>query len=490
MSYQEEGSYDRVSQLNKDKMQSNREMGVLAQSHISIETNIGPTSVRLIDLTQEQVGKSEGSRRIIPIDIIDESDDEAPESLPILSTSKPLHNDQQGTITEHPHPKESLLSVDHTANHQSNSVANLEEKSVVDLLSGEDRNPAEELGAESKARPAGKVGADWAVTYDDSDDEDRDDAEHYLGNQDAQAPIMDKEPLNVGFPMPSRRVMVEDSQIASSDLALDNGNDTNNDELYCHQWTPPLPRAPSPSDAALARRHEEERFIANSVSNWQPKVGSTHGTVEYDPLELSNDQVGYSQAGYRDGPFVNWSDRQTPTSYPTMLNSHQTAPWDSIQESHHLPSSSVCKHPFDMRHCDGVRKSSRLPISDIVNETANATHFFEACRKRKADHISAVEDEGHGQSDNVQDAQPRTGLMASGSFADTFLQSTASSGDEVADEDRQPAKKKVKTSSKSPGRLGAFVSGMLIGSLSLAGAFAAFVATIPDSVKDEVRLEF
>ena len=152
-------------------------------------------------------------------------------------------------------------------------------------------------------------------------------------------------------------------------------------------------------------------------------------------------------------------------------------------------------------------KLSKLPISDIVNDAPNQSDTSARSLKRKADEMTnndAAESTmlGRSQAQSIPnlsqesalpDAQPRENLPVTCEQLSQglMIQSTPKIIPHgISNSVKGPARKKARTSPRRSGRVGAFVSGVLVGGLSLAGAFAAFVATIPDSVKDEVRKEF
>ena len=158
-----------------------------------------------------------------------------------------------------------------------------------------------------------------------------------------------------------------------------------------------------------------------------------------------------------------------------------------------------------------VGPSPALSIKELVDDNHNEFPSTSRSLKRKAEKITPDDEAmapppnqwtqppiqlsqtaGISQESFLHDAQPRD-IQAS-TPQDTVLQF----GDRIPDNSEssivsnheEPARKKIKRAAKRPGRFGTFISGFVIGGLSLAGAFAAVVATVPNSVREEAWREF
>ena len=151
---------------------------------------------------------------------------------------------------------------------------------------------------------------------------------------------------------------------------------------------------------------------------------------------------------------------------------------------------------------------SRLNIADIVNPLADTSRSL----KRKADEISVDETDKHDFEQPLKSSQPVPPLEMDAEDTDALFDDAqpreiladsehnllrASSNEPITVPHQSPevalgrdiigpACKKRKTSGSSAIGVSRFVSGVLVG---LAGAFAAFIATIPMSVQEEALRE-
>ena len=143
--------------------------------------------------------------------------------------------------------------------------------------------------------------------------------------------------------------------------------------------------------------------------------------------------------------------------------------------------------------------SSRLNIMDIVNPLMDNSRSL----KRKAEEIS-TNDVEKNDNEPVTEASEEGGLNSDGEIEesnqeDDILisncelppQDPAPLPPQVSEESAVsgltgPARKKQKTSDSSAIGIGKFISGVLVG---VAGAFAAFIATIPMNVQNEALQE-
>ena len=341
-------------------------------------------------------------------------------------------------------------------------------------------------------------------------------------------------------------------------------------------WNEPLPRAPSPSDAALAKppyarvpsvgavgktsskrypadvamwqgSHRDDQELQNGdIRAYNPNLGPwAHSapvlSAPYNSLAADEyfETIDRCLPLYDDGPFTGWSylpahhgasaninnftisshRSHMPvsfTGYPPIGdqydvrmngnrdNTSTSVPWMPYPAPA-VPSQSP-SDPLIRLPDTSSGKSSKLPISDIVNKAASQVNDPVPTLKRKADEISVAEPEeslprphatrtgDSSQNSCLPDAQPREDLGPSDTLPDHILQpihdatvnASASSQPLVK---REPARKRIRVSGAAPKPIKAFLSGMLVGCIGLAGACAAFIATIPDAVKAEALRE-
>lgn len=386
--------------------------------------------------------------------------------------------------------------------------------------------------------------------------------------------------------MQEDHVLIEDSQLrdhshrrSSIGEILDVGSEaiaeTNEGKAVPEQpWTQLAPRAPSPSDAALARpphtasQHSgaatsNEMFdhfpVLSGVSPWHrlsiygpkstesgslpwmtPYTDDSHTTA---PMTNNNtfvypdlDAMDRALPRYDDGPFSGWpydaipSNPYSTTRYgdsrtyciPPHSSTHNQAVHvtDNNLVVNNPPSPRVFRHESAQSfrasmdssllsqrkklHETSSVKPAKLPISDIVNQASD--NNMDRSLKRKADEISSDEVEDlvlpeqvrqvavtmQGSQDTLfPDAQPRDDVaMPDNTLHDTLQEPELSvrESDTTSATDGPPSKR-AKTSRGASRPVRAFVSGVLVGCLSLAGACAAFIATIPENVRDEALRE-
>jgi hypothetical protein len=156
------------------------------------------------------------------------------------------------------------------------------------------------------------------------------------------------------------------------------------------------------------------------------------------------------------------------------------------------------------------QRLSRVPISDIVNKPSAQDESPKCGLKRKAAALQETENPGSvsldismqtiltqdtealdgSQGSIFHDAQPRDNVSAHDSLSDISQQSPVAATETIAvvQQDERPAKR-VKTSRRTSRPFRAFVTGMVVGCATLAGVAAAFIANIPDPVRDEALAE-
>ena len=529
-------------------------------------------------------------------EISSDSDDEPPETLPTNQASlKAL----PAPFSADPFRYYSAM-VDAAITANNNVQKRIEKRASSEAMipdsdieaSGVDFNYStseDELGSNSDIDCEGTDVHNWSDDFSE-DEEDWDNNKADIGSKIPQAlPVANAQDLpsnptatkvNNLFQPP--HVLVGDSQLltppqARVDItgALDVSKPVG---IAATQWNEPLPRAPSPSDAALAKpphariasadKPEKNNFkrCAADVVMWQ---GSQHGdqglqsddTRAFNPISdswvhpaqaisapynsLASDEyfenIDRCLPLYDDGPFTGWSYMATnqvgpnntsnfsasgyksqisvgfngypPTSdqYEMRMNNNRenvnsSGPWMAYPVPAAQPHSSSA--PLVHSSDTSFGKSSKLPISDIVNKASSQADASAPTLKRKADEMSVVEsDESQprAQVNNIindsqdscfPDAQPREDIGPSNTtLHDTISQSipvapqlTSISSQPVRK--GEPARKRIKTSSRSSKPVKAFVSGILVGCIGLAGACAAFIATIPDAVKAEALRDY
>ncbi|KAL2045268.1 hypothetical protein N7G274_002351 [Stereocaulon virgatum] len=267
----------------------------------------------------------------------------------------------------------------------------------------------------------------------------------------------------------------------------------------------PLPsvlRAPSPSDAALAK------------TNWKGAKSPYDLTValSYSDLMISEPP----SKPYNERPFSN-RNRHQSQDQPSQA-------WEGGASLRTLdpptpPNATYGTHPPTTEtiirsiNCPEPRKvsdrhSSKLNISSIVNAPFEGTS---RPHKRRADEMSSDSEFVHrrvptqppppspysanaGNTETrLADAQPMDTLppvevsaISQGSIAKPAIALTSTAVMAKAESAETPARKKARTSKSSTGGIGKFVSGVCVG---LVGALAAFVATIPASVREEALHE-
>ncbi|KAL8909141.1 MAG: hypothetical protein Q9171_005177 [Xanthocarpia ochracea] len=297
-------------------------------------------------------------------------------------------------------------------------------------------------------------------------------------------------------------------------------------------------RAPSPSDAALARKAPsclDERYhpsvadpplddltYPGASSNIFPWRDTTSYPTQENSLRSASayaqEIVDYPYA--RRGSF-NDTQRDEPYHY-------QQGPFSRSYGSFHwvaIPSAAQCLSPspppqapqksclvrlkvdaktvneesHDLCLNLDETKSRKVDISNLVNPHADSARGL----KRKSDQMSSEEPlistplatsepsfvQTVGEDDLGPHAQVRDTVMAGNETDSQGLASVTSSfpASNVANAAEEgPARKKTKISKPKAGSFGKFVSGICLG---LAGAFAAFIAATPADVWDEALCE-
>ena len=308
-------------------------------------------------------------------------------------------------------------------------------------------------------------------------------------------------------------------------------------------------RPPSPSDAALARNGSTYWFqeASDRDGEFHPSYNypslpyardpaiqkssipwNNFGTPSSNTRENSLVDVGDgSWSRYDDGPFANRTTLpSTPALSPPLHQAPQLEPiarklasgppqvpiafaeevlplMDRTTESTSLAINEKASTNFseetEYRRKSNEGHSSRLNIMDIVNPLMDTSRSL----KRKAEEIS-TNDVEKNDNEPVTEASEEGGLTSDGEIEesnqeDDILiancelppQDPAPLPPQVSEDSTVscltgPARKKQKTSDSSAIGIGKFISGVLVG---VAGAFAAFIATIPMNVQNEALQE-
>lgn len=490
--------------------------------HTFDETNSGNSMGKTLDLNlkgpklHEVIAKAafEGSSQHNPIDLVDknpsneqptgfsgddqsvprkdvdidetESEDEGPDVLPIQSTIKRSHiadllNENPATF-----PKTS-------GGNMFNSRARapiIEEGSQIERIIRETQRRVARDGASStdgmaplNVHVSSIAGTTGAVAGSDIDDEDDDD--------DDYRDDFDKYDMNDAFP-PDFNEANEFDGPALFDFPAEKPKDP---PAFSH-------RAPSPSDAALARASSNLASVPQRSAEYT--TGFPNSTINprfsrllSQPSNTAPPATDYSL----------WRDVPMPSSrYNTgSLSGHAQGSYQSTHHGHYddiLANQIFGTAELRLPETPTTRAiddpSSKLHISNLVNSYHAEPPWL---NKRKAAEISVdAEDLDIGtarsrpsatsQESPLSDAQPRDALIPtenSISLGETTLPTVNSIPSEVVTKTstiEEPSSKRAKTSSSSSG-IGKFLIGVGVGAIGLA---ATFLATIPAQVQEEVRL--
>ena len=536
----------------------------------------------------------EGPQEDAPQEIVSDSDDEPPEILP---TSQASLKALPAPFSADPFRYYSAM-VDAAITANNNIQRDIEKPAFSEAMiadsdmetSGADFNYStseDELGPNSDVDCEGTDEHNWSDDFSEDDDvwekfelEGR--ATQALPVVNVQNLPSDSASAKAITSVQSSHLLVKDSQLLTSpqcrvDTAgvLDVSKPTG---IAATQWNEPLPRAPSPSDAALAKppyarapqvveigKSNSKRHAADVIM-WQGSHREDQGlqsadTRAYNPhsgpwahsaqamsapyISLAADDyfenIDRCLPLYDDGPFTGWSYPPanhigggntnhfaisshkahlpvTFAGYPPISDQYEVRinnnrentgssgswmayPGLAVQSQSpsdpliHLPDSSS-------------GKSSKLPISDILHNATCQENASVPTLKRKADEMSIAEPEESSPHPNITnttegtqgsclpDAQPREDLGPSTiTLHDNTPQPIRGSSQNTSASSQplvegEPARKRIRASGGGSKPVKAFFSGMLVGCIGLVGACAAFVATIPDTVKAEALREF
>lgn len=324
------------------------------------------------------------------------------------------------------------------------------------------------------------------------------------------------------------------------------------DQSHIHQETQlrAAQRPPSPSDAALARNGSTYWFQEGSDRDGEFQTHYNYASLPYardPPVQKSsmpwnnfgtpsNNTRENSLLDVGDGPWSRYDDG--PFAHRTTLSSNSPRSSPLHQVPHLEPiarklatappqtpiafadevipfmeratestsptiinekATPILSEETEYRRKSNEGHSSRLNIMDIVNPLTDSSRSL----KRKAEEMS-TNDEDKNDNEPITEAFEEGGLNSDGEIEENNQdKDSLISNCELPSQDPAlplpqlseesavsglagPARKKQKTSDSSAIGIGKFVSGVLVG---VAGAFAAFVATIPMSVQNEALQE-
>ena len=545
-----------------------------------------------------------------------ESDNEGPEILPIHQTSSATSQSSPSEEPQGPRPCSSGIITDD----EEDLVT---EDQVMRIIVETQARVAKEKGKEPlqhhspEAHP--RFITETTDGFDSTDDDgfDNDDFSDYGDDEDCLSRYMDSELQGTYLPQPKAHPVL--SKIARQDSALQDSTKARQPDINISEGIdvslpaypgsaaqrhgdlslPTMPRAPSPSDAALARNHSFMPSVPSTFVNYHGGVAHGRGTLPSSSTStahgfVNNVPFGYQSSisfshpdytendglskPYDQGPFA--SRYQTPPFVPLpyengpSISRYPAVPvpeypqWScdadyfdrvarefevedkaanvepSLQSSDYIAADArfaaklqaeedafasatqasiktKTGSSFSSKSHKGVEgQSSKINIANLVN----SSHTEDSRpQKRKANEISddTVSEQVHvgakvtkaplTQDIQQQDSSASNGVQSeqetqlpdaqakevippvdqSAPAQDSALESMDSLTSSVpvvvqAKETEEPARKKTKTSHSNSKGIGKFVSGVCVG---LVGAFAAFVATIPASVREEALRE-
>lgn len=268
-------------------------------------------------------------------------------------------------------------------------------------------------------------------------------------------------------------------------------NDAQFNETQCNETQLNETRGMGEADYPHVNFTKESHFYSEFAStSWPfPHLRPVHGSQVHgsttEPAPSGLPETASSKSTVQSHPVE-------PTLFaPCNLRSH-TQSWNPLLPSDDQDSSIFGLHQFQSK--EHGNPSSRLNISDIVHPPLESSRNL----KRKADEMSVDDAEvvpcvlpSESSQEVLTDAQPRDVTSADEAIlieessnipvnGGISVQRPSVSGSP------EPPRKKVKTSVSTAIGIGKFVSGVCFG---VAGVFAAFIATIPLSVREEAMQE-
>lgn len=259
------------------------------------------------------------------------------------------------------------------------------------------------------------------------------------------------------------------------------------------------PRAPSPSDAALAKTASNPTsmtrptplYVADSLPDFVPSVpqGQTFDRPRYADAWSLDHPYGYDA-------FAIKATAPESSSFSRISTKRTTSPiytTGPFARKDHISTEDL--HPVspfkDLKHGQRAR-SAKLDIENLINDHSAISESITNPRKRKAEDTSP--EDGEIQEAPLPDAQAREPLVdtvESMSLNESSVPKTiatiASSESSVIE---GPVRKRARTSSSRTNGVGKFVSGVCVGIIGVVGAMAALIATTPAEVYEEARRDF
>jgi len=236
-----------------------------------------------------------------------------------------------------------------------------------------------------------------------------------------------------------------------------------------------------PYDQGPFSRRDEPAILQHSSAT--DKVFMADNDDDYEPFQPSN--------GFYDvrPSTLNTNNRSSSSHEPRKENEAQSSKINiaSLVNSYHAENPRSSK-----RKADDISSSNDFEGSSLAGApTQPAASQTQPSKQRPPPSPYATLPDENGS--HLPDAQPRDHLqqaeatyLTQDSVVDPVTSSMSTTVITETAATEGPARKKARTSTSTSGGIGKFVSGVAVG---LAGAFAAFVATIPASVREEALRE-
>ena len=540
------------------------------------------------------INAEDKSPKILSLD--DETDDDGPEALPIHQNVNKVNKNpdwKEPKPLRHQYPLPTIT--DYEADLDTEDQI---ERFIVETKARASRRNSEEKYYRRQSTDVLSESAIGATDGFDSTDDDGFDQDDEFSNDDGAETLMDST-NDASSDLPSRpeanplqmldlpQVRMEEtndkdvSMLEQTSFSTDRPNDSGSTGHNASQAAIPevshyrstIQRAPSPSDAALARNLNPVLNVGNDGNIYRSGM---HNFYDHNGYEMQMQQNGLS-----DGPFgyqamrsisypdLPGQDRQSRPydQGPFIINPYQTMMMPDLQPyplTHSTDGGVLGQHADgavaaertsssfqniepEARYAASLQTEQNVHMSDTrttskdkqtqplsqrkenesqfskinIASLVNGSHMDNARPpKRKAAEISTAPHGPESQNEpssvlpsapsisrnqkisvpassltneetQLPDAQPRSvpvnaGSLTQESAMEPFEDSRLESAVAQADHMEGPPQKRTRTSSESSRGIGKFVSGVCFG---LVGAFAAFVATIPASVREEALRE-
>lgn len=320
----------------------------------------------------------------------------------------------------------------------------------------------------------------------------------------------------VGLPVESAmKSVIESSQIDSTNktdhsrLATHNEETDKNNEKESTNNASVIRRSPSPSDAALVKKATvvDNKSACHVGENCQKHVCAGKSS-EYQTPYRNTPTEEDAHFGYADYP----KTRQRDFADSFDSSSWSFHPWRPTDRCQINDSVAEPTTSSSMDFTSGQNSRMKNCTSSAINRVTNISicgvdrhepkeNGSHSRLKRKADQISVDEVKpetnydsrlfsSESSQDDLTDAQPRGTAIVEETVGledfSTILQETTVTVHSSATVLSEPPRKKVKKSNPTAIGIGKFVSGLCCG---VVGVCAAFIATIPLSVREEAMQE-